>query len=257
MNSDFVRAVLDRVDAAVVACDAAAKLVVFNDAARKVYGSDTLPEHHPLFRAHREGAPVTAEITVQGSTVLVSAEPLFEQNQKIVGAVATCALLSASLQAQRRQSELLLESTGEGIYGIDLLGHCTFVNGSAAAMLGATPEDLLGKCMHKVMHHTDANGRPYPADNCPIHRAFREGRGCRIDDESFFRADGSSFPVEYCSYPILDQGAVRGAVVTFTDISARKRIEAALRESRSSTGHYSKLSRKACSRPVPAVNYWR
>jgi len=105
------------------------------------------------------------------------------------------------------------------------------VNGSAAAMLGFAREDLRNAHMHDLVHHTKSDGQPYPAENCPIYRAFREGVGCRIDDESFFRSDGSSFPVEYSSYPILDRGAVRGAVVTFSDVTARRRTEAALRAS--------------------------
>ena len=125
----------------------------------------------------------------------------------------------------------MLESTGEGVYEVDLEGRCTFVNGSAAALLGYRREDLLGKQMHELIHHTDSQGQPLTLADCAIQRVLRDGRGCRIDDENFFRPDGSSFPVDYSSYPILEAGAVRGAVVTFVDVSARRRIEAALRES--------------------------
>ena len=127
--------------------------------------------------------------------------------------------------------ELLLESTGEGVYEVDAEGRCTFANGSAAAMLGYRREDLLGKRMHDLIHHTDGNGQPRIVSECAVHRVLHEGLYCRIDDESFFRSDGSSFPVEYSSYPILEGGVVRGAVIAFVDVSSRKRIEAALRES--------------------------
>lgn len=126
---------------------------------------------------------------------------------------------------------LLLESTGEGIYGIDLEGRCTFVNRAAAQMLGWRPEEVLGRNMHALMHHTHADGRHYPECDCPIFRAFRQGQSCRIDDEVLWRADGSCFPAEYSSYPVVENGQVRGAVATFVDITERKRAEELLKKS--------------------------
>jgi PAS domain S-box-containing protein len=229
---------LERADAAIVACDAEGKIVVCNAAARELLGKEPLPGHHPLFRALLEGPLSGVEVaTATGSgapsSLLVTAEPLFDGSQKKIGAMAHCAPISQRREAEdaRKRLELLLESTGEGIYGLDMEGRCTFVNGSAAAMLGFARQDLRGVRMHDLMHHTGPDGRPYFVDHCPIYRAFREGVGCRVDDESFFRADGSSFPVEYSSYPILDEGVVRGAVVTFSDVTARRRTEAALRAS--------------------------
>ncbi|MBI5258132.1 MAG: PAS domain S-box protein [Burkholderiales bacterium] len=127
---------------------------------------------------------------------------------------------------------LLLESTGEGIFGIDMDGLCTFVNRAAAQMLGWRTEEVLGRNMHALIHHTHADGRAYPEPECPIFNAFRQGLPCRIDDEVLWRADGSPFPAEYSSYPILEDGRVQGAVVTFVDISERKRQQAELQRSR-------------------------
>jgi len=124
---------------------------------------------------------------------------------------------------------LLLESTGEGIFGIDLAGHCTFVNRAAAQALGRRTEQVLGQNMHALIHHSHADGRHYPECDCPIFNAFRRGLPCRIDDEVLWRADGSHFPAEYSSYPVVEQGEVRGAVVTFVDITERKRAEDLLR----------------------------
>jgi PAS domain S-box-containing protein len=124
---------------------------------------------------------------------------------------------------------LLLASTGEGIYGVDTDGLCHFVNPAAARMLGYHEEELLGVNMHERLHHTHADGQHYPADQCPIYLAFREGVPCRIDSDVLWRKDGTAIPVEYTSYPILEDGRVLGAVVTFVDISARKRQEAQLR----------------------------
>ena len=126
---------------------------------------------------------------------------------------------------------LLLESTGEGIFGIDLEGRCTFVNRAAAQMLGWRPEMVLGRNMHALMHHTHADGRHYPECDCPIFRAFRQGQPCRIDGEVLWRADGSCFPAEYSSYPVVEDGQVRGAVATFVDITERKRAEELLKKS--------------------------
>jgi PAS domain S-box-containing protein len=127
---------------------------------------------------------------------------------------------------------LLLESTGEGIYGIDNDGRCTFVNRAASQMLGYRTEEVLGRNMHELIHHTHADGQRYPEAACPIYNAFRQGLPCRVDSEVLWRADGSSFSAEYSSHPIVDGGAVRGAVVTLIDITERKRSEALLREAR-------------------------
>lgn len=130
--------------------------------------------------------------------------------------------------AWRRQLEMLLESAGEGIYGIDLGGRCIFINGAGAGMLGYSADEMLGRNMHYLIHHSHSDTRLMPVHDCRIFNAFKEGRGCRVDDEVLWRRDGSFFPAEYASYPIRDGDAVVGAVVTFSDITARKRTEQAL-----------------------------
>ncbi len=128
----------------------------------------------------------------------------------------------------QHQLELLLESTGEGIFGIDLEGHCTFINRAGARMLGWAADEVLGHNMHELTHHSHADGSIYPAQDCPIFNAFRQGLPCRIDAEVFWRRDQQPFPVEYSSYPLLDGQQVRGAVVTFVDITDRRRAAEAL-----------------------------
>jgi PAS domain S-box-containing protein len=123
----------------------------------------------------------------------------------------------------QQQLGLLLESTGEGIFGIDLDGHCMFINRAGAQMLGHDQAQVLGRNMHTLTHHSHADGSVYPDHDCPIFNAFRRGLPCRIDTEVFWRADGTAFAVEYSSHPILDGTQVRGAVITFVDITARKR----------------------------------
>ncbi len=134
--------------------------------------------------------------------------------------------------AWRRQLEMLLESAGEGIYGIDLRGRCIFINRAGAEALGYTPDEVLGRNMHYLIHHSHADAELMPVHDCRIFRAFKEGRGCRVDDEVLWRRDGTSFAAEYASYPIREEGRVVGAVVTFNDITERKRTEAALQAAR-------------------------
>lgn len=111
----------------------------------------------------------------------------------------------------RRTEELLrlmLDSSGEGIYGTDMDGNCTFANPACLKLLGFPPEtDLVGKHMHTLVHHTRANGEPYPVEECSIYRAFREGQGVHVDDEVMWCADGVSFPAEYWSFPAVREGA--------------------------------------------------
>lgn len=137
-----------------------------------------------------------------------------------------------SLQESEEKYLLLLNSTAEAIYGLDLEGDCTFCNPACLRLLGyGTPKDLLGKNMHDLMHHTRAGGAPYPKQDCEIYVAVREGRASHVTHEVLWRADGTSFPAEYWSYPMYKAGELVGAVVTFIDISDRKRTEQALRQS--------------------------
>jgi len=130
------------------------------------------------------------------------------------------------------RNELILESAGEGIYGLDTEGRTTFVNPIAARMLGYKPEDLIGQKHHELVHHSRPNGMPYPHEMCPIYAAFKDGAVHRnVGDEVFWRKDGTSFPVNYTSTPIFENGKIAGAVVTFQDITDRVRVETALRQS--------------------------
>lgn len=135
-----------------------------------------------------------------------------------------------------RESEekilLLLNSAAEGVYGIDLNGNCTFCNAACLRILGYTNErELLGRNIHWQIHGKHADGSLFPVEDCRVFQAFRRGEGTHVDDEVLWRADGTSFPAEYWSYPQRSSGKVVGAVVTFFDITEKKRIENALRES--------------------------
>ncbi len=134
--------------------------------------------------------------------------------------------LGQELEHLRRQHHLILNAVGEGIYGLDLAGNVTFVNPAAAEMIGWSVEDLIGRSMHAVMHHSREDGQPYQREDCPIYAAFQDGSVRRITNEVFWRKDGTSFPVEYISTPMRDEeGWLIGTVVTFRDITQRRWAE--------------------------------
>jgi PAS domain S-box-containing protein len=130
--------------------------------------------------------------------------------------------------------EQLLESTIEGIYGVDRLSRCTFINKSAVKMLGYEPEEFLKKDTHALIHYKKENGTKYPHSECPIILSMEQQKACFVDSDVFWTKDGTSFPVEYSAYPIIDNGEATGAVIAFTDITQRKKnlaqIEASLKE---------------------------
>ncbi len=158
-----------------------------------------------------------------------------EKDGELLGCVLTFVDITERRVAERaiRQQEelvrLLLQSTGEGLYGFDLDGNCTFANDACVRLLGyQTDQDLLGQQMHKLVHHHLPNGEPYPVEQCQIYKALQVRSGVHVDDEIMFCADGTSFPAEYWSYPMFQDDELIGCVLTFVDITERKRIEAEL-----------------------------
>ncbi len=137
-----------------------------------------------------------------------------------------------ALRASEERLRLVLDSTGEGIYGVDTQGNCTLANAACLRMLGCGQEsDLLGRNMHAVAHHTREDGTPYPLEECSIFRSGLSGDGAVLDDEILWRKDGSHFPAELRSFPLHRDGARVGAVVSFVDISRRRAAEEALHKS--------------------------
>lgn len=186
----------------------------------------------------RTGRPVHFEDEREGMIYDERLFPVFDERS---GRVTRIAVFARDITTRKwveevteqlgKRNELILQAAGEGIYGLDTQGRTTFVNPAAAKMLGYRPEDLIGQHHHELVHHSRPNGMPYPHQQCPIHATFKDGAVHRnVDDEVFWRKDGTSFPVEYTSTPILDDGKIIGAVVTFRDITERKRMEKALRK---------------------------
>jgi PAS domain S-box-containing protein len=130
-----------------------------------------------------------------------------------------------ALHLATRQRELILESVADGIYGIDLDGRLTFINQAGARVLGYSPEQLTGRDIHEVIHHSHADGTPYSRSTSPILQGMRRREAIRMRNEVFWRRDGSSIPVEYSANPLIEDGQISGMVVAFQDVSERRRLE--------------------------------
>lgn len=158
--------------------------------------------------------------------------------ERVVRAAAD--LIKANREVLSKRDELLesetrlrrvLDTAAEGIFGVDVNGNCIFANQSCIRMLGYNSEtDLLGKNMHALAHHSYPDGTPYPMATCRIARASRDGESAHSDEEVHWRADGTSFPAEYWSHPIISNGTLVGTVVSFIDITERRKNESTIKE---------------------------
>jgi two-component system, sensor histidine kinase and response regulator len=164
--------------------------------------------------------------------VLVNSSAVTDAEGHFVMSRAMLVDITAREQVENeRRLRLLVDSTGQAIYGVDTEGRCTFCNTACFRLLGYdAPEDLLGKNIHDMIHHSTANRSPHPAAECRIFQAFRHGEGVHFDDEIFWRRNGTYFAVEYWSYPQRSGETIVGGVVCFTDISERKNADIKLRK---------------------------
>ena len=136
-----------------------------------------------------------------------------------------------ALKESQSQVQLLMDATAEAIFGINLQGQCTFANRACLQILGYSDvKQLLGHNMHKLMHHSYENGEYYPCHECAVGRTLRNEEHIHVDDEVFWHIDGHSFSVEYWSQPVYENGLNKGAVITFLDITKRKKAEQALQQ---------------------------
>ncbi len=167
----------------------------------------------------KDGREVPVELTIaplgtRGEDVFVG----------VVRDISDQKRLAEELTHLKKQFELILTATDEGIFGFDQEGRATFVNPAAAAMLGYSEDEFVGKPQHQLIHHTRPDGAPFPDDQCPIHSALRDGNVRIVEDDVFWKKDGTSFPVQYVSTPIIENGKIKGAVVYFRDISEQKKM---------------------------------
>jgi len=137
----------------------------------------------------------------------------------------------SQLLAVKEQIQSILNSAGEGIFGVDLNGKITFINDAGCTILGFEYKELLDQKIHEIIHHTKKDGSPYPVDECPMKKAYVEGSTFNINNEILWKKDGTSIEVEYNSTPIIKENDITGAVVTFRDVSENRRAEKELRAS--------------------------
>ncbi|HEY8506647.1 MAG TPA: response regulator, partial [Gemmataceae bacterium] len=180
-------------------------------------------------RRRKDGSPVEVSLGLS---------PIRDERGEVIGVSSIERDVTALRRAQETLAEreehirLLLESTAEAVYGMDLDGRCTFCNPAGVRMLGyRSAEEIVGREMHPLVHHSRPDGRPYPRDECPVYRILRDGAPVHAE-EYFWRADGTCFPAEYWAHPVRRGGEMVGAVVTFLDVTERKRAEAELTAAR-------------------------
>jgi len=253
-------AIIDGSSLAIAILDLETNVQIWNPAAERMFGWNAaevlgrplpvVPENAQEFfkKLHKD---VTGGLGVSGLEVVaqrkngslfdasISRAPWRDASGAIRGTVDMIADITERKQAEEalRSSEerthLLLNSTAEAIYGVNLLGECTFVNRACLRMLGyREPAELLGRNMHEVAHHSWADGSSHSAQDCLIFQSFHKGEGTHDSDDVLWRVDGTAIPVEYWSYPVRQKEQVVGAVVTFVDITERKRAEDALRSAK-------------------------
>ncbi|MCL6472316.1 MAG: PAS domain S-box protein [Firmicutes bacterium] len=281
-----LKTLIDASPLAVIALDLNWNVTIWNSAAEHIFGwresevlgkpqpyipKDKIPEARMIRKRILKGESITG-LEVQrfrrdGTPIYISiwAAPMYGPKNRIIGGIS----LVADITRQKREEEermqltrrmqLLLNSTDEGIYAIDTGGKVTLFNRSASKMTGYKVKEALGKQSHTLIHYSRVDGAPYPENKCPIMRALATGKGVRVDNEVFWRKDGTSFPVEYSAYPIIEMGSVHGVVVVFMDITDRKleeRLDIALNEVNAainSTLSFSEIMRRVVEQATRAI----
>ena len=256
----------------VIIADEDGRIVLVNTQVEKLFGYDheelisqeveiLVPERHRSYHVGlRNGYIAQPEVRAMGQDVLsglrrdgseFAVEICLSPMNTDLGTLVCAAVrdvtrrvgVETALRTSEDQVRHLLDSTAEAIYGLDLEGNCTFSNRACVEILGyKDTEDLLGKNMHDLIHHTRSDGTSYPMHECKIYEAFRRGKGTHVDDEVLWKADGSSFPAEYRSFPVQRDGKLVGSVVTFLDISEQKRVAEAIRVQQTELTRAARLS---------------
>ena len=262
-SEERTRRLLESVGEGVFGVDTSGKITFANPAVVEILGysveemlgqnSHTLFHHHrsdgagypeeecSMFKSLQTGEAYRVDDEVFWRKDGVSVEVEYHstpirKDDEVIGAVLAFADVSERKEAQRQLAEaeerarLLLESVGEGVFGVDLEGRMTFVNPQVETMLGYSTDDMIGEKAHALFHHTRADGSNYPVEECWMFKSFTFGDSYRIDDEVLWRKDGSPLEIEYNATPIRRGDELIGAVISFSDISARKEAERKLQD---------------------------
>jgi PAS domain S-box-containing protein len=186
-----------------------------------------------LYGQHRDGHEFPLRLTIWRSGI-GSAAIFVGMLRDVPEPRDEVAVLDPQLHHGALLAELLLESASEGTYGVDLEGRFTFANRAAERMLGLTRGELIGRDMHALVHHSHPDGSPYPPSDCPIRLAIARGEAVRVEDEVLWTKDGTPLPVQYSASPVMSEGEIVGAVVTFADVGRRQVAEKDLKKSKAS-----------------------
>ncbi len=191
-------------------------------------------------RAFRSGVLVLLAVIACAALALAAARSQtreVDSRRRLAAANADLDATARSLeQANRafaganRRLNLILQSASDGICGVDRDGRITFANPATCTITGYSHEELLGRSLHALLHHTRADGSPYPIIDCPVFTVLRIGDARGGAEDVYWHKDGSAIPVEYAVSPMLEDGRVEGAVVVFHEIAERKRAEEAMRQ---------------------------
>ncbi|MBV1881100.1 MAG: sigma 54-interacting transcriptional regulator [Pseudomonadales bacterium] len=197
-------------------------------------GSELLqPQLKALFHSHGKlhEIPVALHNNRENTVGLLSAWPTPTTHDKTpslilhVAVDPKCAETLDELARIQSRHQLILDAAGDGVYGLDRNGRCTFANDAAEDILGWCRKEVIGQVIHDIHHHTHLDGSHYPKEDCPIYAATQDGEIHRVDTEVFWHINGSPVPVEYTSTPIWKDGELDGAVIVFRNISQRKQME--------------------------------
>lgn len=260
----MARAMSEAVADGLIMIDGQSRVLFWNPAAERMFGyaaSEAMgKDMHALFVGEEERARATLGLTHfaktgQGPVVGVTGEytALDRQGRPFPVEVAVSSFLvrdawyavgsvrditerkraEHALRDAEERSRLVLESAGEGIFGVNADGGLLFINTAACKMLGVCDTSVIGRNVHELIHHSFPDGSPYPEKNCPMFRSYTEGSTHHVENEVLWRSDDTSFPVEYTSSPIYKDEALAGAVVTFRDITERLEARRALAEKQS------------------------
>jgi diguanylate cyclase (GGDEF)-like protein/PAS domain S-box-containing protein len=138
-------------------------------------------------------------------------------------------VLNRRLNHNAHEWQGLLTALGDGVFGVDTDGRCTFINPAALAMLGFSQDDVIGRDVHDLFHPRHEDGAPYPKEHCPVLKTLEDGQ-VRHAEDCFLSKDGAILPVAVTATPLGANTNRRGVVAVFRDVSDHRRLESELRE---------------------------
>ncbi|WP_321393417.1 PAS domain S-box protein [uncultured Desulfuromusa sp.] len=202
---------------------------------------------------HREGHALPVEMTVSYREPTAEFPAHFITFAKDI---SDRKLAEQEHQRLNQENELILSSIGDGIFGVDRNGNTTVMNPAAEQMLGWSKEEMKGQRHHPLIHHSRADGSPRPEEECHVYRSIQEGQTYRIDEDLFWRKDGTSFPISYVCAPKIEEGQVTGAVVTFQDITVPLKNKELLSRTLELQKEQSRLLKNIVNN-LPARVFWK